>query len=342
MTDVRALLSGTDIFSPLSDPELGLLARHCELTEYRDGEVVFRAGSPSDRFFIVRSGSVLLTETDADGKPAGIARYIAGEYFGEMEVFENVPRLVDARAEGTVSLLSVPGHGLRFDEMIQAQPALGTRVLHRLLSLIAGRVRHANSLVSEKSPWLEGVRRRLFLDRLTGLWNRTYLDDELPGIVGSAEGRIALVMVKPDNFKQINDAHGHAAGDGALRYIAEELCRALEPGASAVRYHGDEYLVILPGADRFRAERAAETIKERLEAAEFARFTGGTPFAMPFSLGVAAACRCTPAESGRLVALAFELMMEARNSGGARIVTGSLEPSDSEPSGRTVTAGGDA
>jgi diguanylate cyclase (GGDEF)-like protein len=83
----------------------------------------------------------------------------------------------------------------------------------------------------------------------TGLHNRRHLDVQLPWLIEHSEGRpLSVIMVDIDHFKRVNDAHGHAAGDRVLRTVAGVLdAHAQSVGGEAIRYGGEEFLVLLPG-----------------------------------------------------------------------------------------------
>jgi diguanylate cyclase (GGDEF)-like protein len=104
-------------------------------------------------------------------------------------------------------------------------------------------------------------------DHLTGAFNRRYLYDmALPAELERArrhKGWLSMVMCDLDHFKKINDLHGHPAGDAVLKAFAELLKSGTRSLDAVVRFGGEEFLLLLPGAD---AERAAETA-ERLRVA---------------------------------------------------------------------------
>jgi diguanylate cyclase (GGDEF)-like protein len=101
-------------------------------------------------------------------------------------------------------------------------------------------------------------------DPLTGLYNRRALDvigeRELDAARQKCEPCSAL-MLDLDEFKQVNDSLGHKAGDASLRAVAEMLTHVIRPHDLATRLGGDEFFVLLPGAD----ERTTQEIVERLE-----------------------------------------------------------------------------
>ena len=113
-------------------------------------------------------------------------------------------------------------------------------------------------------------------DGLTGLMNRRSLENRVRTL--RHEGvDFALVMADLDHFKDLNDSHGHEAGDRALRVFSETLRREVRAGDLACRYGGEEFAIVLPGADRHAAAEIVERIQEALRQAtgrgETATFT---------------------------------------------------------------------
>ncbi len=97
-------------------------------------------------------------------------------------------------------------------------------------------------------------------DPLTGLANRRTFTARVEALASRADARFAVIMVDADNFKRLNDTRGHAEGDRALVAIAEALRSGIRPGDCVGRYGGEEFIVLLPGADAAAAEAAAERL----------------------------------------------------------------------------------
>lgn len=128
------------------------------------------------------------------------------------------------------------------------------------------------------------------IDGLTGLYNRATID----GLVGEARLRASerhappcsLLLLDIDHFKAINDRHGHAVGDAALRSIATAMREATRSGDAIGRFGGEEFVVLLPGTDAAGALQLAERIRARVEQHELRSAAG--PIRLTVSIGVAA------------------------------------------------------
>jgi two-component system cell cycle response regulator len=127
-------------------------------------------------------------------------------------------------------------------------------------------------------------------DSLTGLYNQRYLRRHLSSLMENGPGhQLAVLMVDVDHFKSVNDRYGHAAGDRALRLIADSLRVNTRVFDSVARYGGEEFVVVMPGTGSVEATAAAERLRRAVEEIEFSA-TVGTRAPLTVSVGVA----CTP------------------------------------------------
>ena len=159
----------------------------------------------------------------------------------------------------------------------------------------------------------ERTRYEALHDPLTGLANRTLLRDRLEHALARREhGATAAVFVDLDNFKQINDAHGHAAGDAVLAEIAQRLHTAVRPGDTVARLGGDEFVALCEGID----EEAALAVGRRLQdAIQIPLGASGTEHRLTASIGIALG----ESDGDALLAAADAATYRAKAAGGGRI-----------------------
>ena len=312
-----ALLGKASLFSQFSQEELGIIARYSEYRECAAGEVIFPEGSHREELYLIKKGTVAIRRHEEGDGEQDIAQFVGGEVFGEMDLLDTAPRSASAVAEGAATLLVFP-HGLEFNDLLEKHPDVFARILRKLLGVIAGRIRAIDRLISEKTPWIEDLKKQLLRDRLTGLYNRAFLEEELPKIV-SVHPRTCLLVVKPDNFKTINDTFGHEAGDKTLMLLADAVKSRLKDGDLGARYRGDEYCVIMPGRGAREAAEAAEGLRAAVRGIDVQKATGSTSVTLTGSVGVSVH-PAPSADAKSLVTRAFERMWEARGAGGDRVL----------------------
>ena len=128
----------------------------------------------------------------------------------------------------------------------------------------------AHAVVALENARLHGmVERQALVDGLTGLANRRAASDALHAEAARAERLetpLSVVLADLDEFKEVNDAHGHAVGDEVLRVVAEVLRETLRESDVAGRWGGEEFLLLLPGADEEGAAQLAERVRVALAA----------------------------------------------------------------------------
>ena len=163
----------------------------------------------------------------------------------------------------------------------------------------------------------EKLRTQSLRDPLTGLYNRRYMEDALERYVSLSErtgGATAVLMIDLDNFKLLNDQHGHAKGDAVLRDVASQLVGGLRPSDVVCRYGGDELLVILPGCGLEDAALKAENLRQRIAGLSDVHET-----AVSASFGVAAIPE-TATGANELIAIADSALYRAKGAGKNRVV----------------------
>ena len=123
------------------------------------------------------------------------------------------------------------------------------------------------------------VERQARVDSLTGIANRRQCEDALHTEIARAERHdvpLTLVLADLDNFKSINDEHGHEAGDNVLRAFAAILKQTVREVDVAARWGGEEFALLLPGTDPAGAIQLAERVRHALSERTFSGRSGAT------------------------------------------------------------------
>jgi diguanylate cyclase (GGDEF)-like protein len=167
------------------------------------------------------------------------------------------------------------------------------------------------------------------IDGMTGLYNRRYFMETAEAAFAHAlwTGQpFAALMIDVDNFKQINDTHGHIVGDRVLTELAHTCREHVRPGDIVGRYGGDEFTIMVPGITSLRAVQLAEQL-----ARPVARVLGsdGKPLAYRVSIGIA---ECLPGgDLPTLLTHADLAMYEAKRAGGSCWRIFGAEPAGIKP-----------
>ena len=135
----------------------------------------------------------------------------------------------------------------------------------------------------------EKLKRNALYDYLTGLANRLLFSDRLRFSIIQAKrkaGKIALMFIDLDNFKPVNDTHGHEAGDLLLKYAAKRIKNCTRESDTVGRVGGDEFVVLLPSIDKAQeALKVAEKIRNEINKPF--ELSGFPPIDISSSIGVA-------------------------------------------------------
>lgn len=163
------------------------------------------------------------------------------------------------------------------------------------------------------------LRRRAETDGLTGLLNRRAFAERAADLLAGAsryDDKLAVLMIDIDHFKQLNDQHGHAVGDQALKALGQVLRASTRRGDLACRYGGEEFCVLLRHGDAHAAAR----FDERVRAALQQRLREDVPaVTFDFSTGVAELAR-DDHDIEALLRRADAALYEAKAAGRARLV----------------------
>ena len=253
----RSLFDGLELFRNVSADDLRDLLQRCHRRDIATGEILLSPGVSNDRIYIILSGSLNIHV----GSPEAprLRSMETGSCVGEMSIIEDRdPSAYVVAAENTHMLVI---HKDVLWEMIHASHEF----TKNLLMILSDRVRSYNHVIAANYGEIRKFERHATTDALTGLTNRHAMQESFPDEVASCVQRgvpVSLIMIDVDNFKTFNDRFGHIAGDRALSAVASILRAQFRPDDLLVRYGGDEFAILLPGATADEAATIAERVRK--------------------------------------------------------------------------------
>lgn len=179
-----------------------------------------------------------------------------------------------------------------------------------LLEGLTGWLRNSSEDLRRLTERVQRLEQLAMIDPLTGLLNRRGLEEAVTREEGRARRygtSIAAALIDVDSLKDINDRYGHAAGDALLQAMGASLRAHARASDSVARYGGDEFVVLLPDADRSGAVAFIERVRNAVQSV---RLADDVAVALRFSAGVA-----SRAETGSLhdtIALADHRLVAAK------------------------------
>jgi diguanylate cyclase (GGDEF)-like protein len=303
ITNGVRVLAGVTIALPLGDEVLTLLRQATPLPEHgalllvRNGRVL--AGGPEGAPVRIEDGRVELGGTTFAAQSAPLS------------------------AGGTSLLAVEPVEAIEaLTERYRRFVLLAAAITLLLAAALAGRLARP---IAQVVGDVARLTRQAHTDALTGLANRreltARLDDELARAARNGTN-LSFVIGDLDDFKAINDRHGHQTGDTILREVAAVLTRSIRETDLAVRFGGEEFVLVLPGARLVHAHRAVDTIRTALTAIEV-ETPRGDVVGVTASFGVAE--YPTYATPEALLAAADAALYQAKRAGKNRVATSTVE-----------------
>lgn len=254
----RTLLDSLELFKGVRPDDVYELLQRCDRQDLAAGELLLSPGAKNEHVFIVLSGSLNIHVGSVDTPT--LATMDVGACVGEMSIIEDRdPSAFVIGAEQSHLLLI---HQTVLWEMVDASHDFAKN----LLVVLSERVRSHNRVIADSFGEMKKFEIHATTDALTGLANRHAMQETFPREIAlclAKEKPIAMMMIDVDNFKQFNDMFGHIAGDRALSAVSKVLRSQFRPRDLLVRYGGDEFSILLPGAN----QEQALTIGERVRTA---------------------------------------------------------------------------
>lgn len=301
------LFCGID--ADLVKPTLG----RCVCLSVAAGATLLAPGDHNTSLFLVVGGRLLVYLEDPGGR-----HYLAlevGDCAGEMS-------FIDGRTASAHVVASVDSRVLEIKHADVLALVDGASLFARnLLRVMSSRVRNDNTHLQRSFHLQREYERAAKTDLLTGVHNRRWMDEMFPRQLARSvrSGHpLALLMVDIDRFKRLNDTYGHRNGDIVLKAVARRLAETLRPTDFLVRYGGEEFVAMLPGAGEQAALTAAERLRSAVETADYKAPEPYTLLQVTVSIGVAL---LEPGESvEQLIERADRALYQAKAAGRNRVM----------------------
>lgn len=173
------------------------------------------------------------------------------------------------------------------------------------------------------------LRTLVFLDGLTGVFNRRYFDQQLAlewARASRSGTALSMILLDVDHFKLYNDHYGHQAGDECLRLVAQTLKSSLRRPADLVaRYGGEEFACILPDTPFQDAMGLAQELEQKLRACKIPHARSNVAPVVTASMGLATRVAGSLGDASALIGLADQQLYNAKQSGRARVCGAPLD-----------------
>lgn len=180
-------------------------------------------------------------------------------------------------------------------------------------------LKKAQNKIDALTTELQETISKLIIDPLTKITNRKGLIDDLNSAIKAGKKKelpLVLLMIDADNFKSLNDKHGHVAGDKVLYFFAQSIKSVLRSGDTVYRYGGEEFTVVLNRCDREQAFIVADKIRSKIEQSHLI-YSGKT---IKMTVSVGATMHHAGDSYDDFIARADEALYRAKKEGKNRTV----------------------
>jgi diguanylate cyclase (GGDEF)-like protein len=272
-------------------------------------------GAAAGRATMRRSAEDRLNEVARAGEPESFARAL---HAAEAAVID-AGQLAEIQLGGASALAAPLGATEEGDRVIgMVSVARGDRPFTAGERELFAYLTNQASVSVENVDLHETVQRQAVTDELTGLFNHRRFQEVMTAEVERARRyghELGLIMLDIDNFKQVNDTHGHLQGDMVLREVAQVLRQSSREIDEPARYGGEEMAVALPQTDLEGAVQFAERVRRRIEALELPLLDSDGVLRVTASFGAASLAAAGGVDKDALVAAADGALYQAKRAG---------------------------
>ncbi len=303
-TDIKNLLVLQNVAPETVSGVLG----SCPITVLEKGQVLLRTGQINQRLYLILSGQLAVFLDYPDGVPVAILEQ--GETVGELSVIGDNPAAAWVVAQQQSRVLEVDETS--FWRMISVSHAFACN----MLLLLSDRLRSSDETILKNIRLRKRFQRDAMVDALTGLYNRRWLDLQLPRLINRHQQSgipLCAILFDIDHFKVFNDRHGHDIGDDVLAMVAKTTMLSIRPTDLSARYGGEEFVVLLAGVGIDLAWIVAERLRRAIESERIVIEDGTRLPSVTVSLGIAEVKKEDSADS--VLRRADAAMYSAKNTG---------------------------
>ncbi|ATJ81242.1 diguanylate cyclase [Halomonas beimenensis] len=274
--------------------------------------------SPDDRFDLGDTYCRLMLDvedvfhTSQAGADERINGHPCYQQFG-LESYIGTPLHLNGEVWGTLNFSSPhPRH----------QPFTQVEIeLVRLIADAVERVITDQAEIDQVRQELDRMADKASRDYLTGLPNRSYLDQHVEELIQAHDTRdepFSLAVVDIDHFKQVNDTHGHDTGDTVLQWLGARISESLRDGDLVARTGGEEFVIVMRRAHAPEARKVVERVREHIKS-EAVMLEDGHELPITFSSGLSEHTKGEP--FSRLFKRADKALYAAKHAGRDRVKT---------------------
>ena len=258
-TELLDELSGAEIFKNVDLSQLQDHLSEIRQLEITRGDILLSISRSNEEIHFLVEGELKIC-LDRNGSNE-IALVLPGDCVGEISIIDDRPPSAYVKATTDSKVISINRSVLV--EMYQKQ----TELAANLLKLIANRFRQNTAVLTRSVELQREYQDKSERDGLTGIYNRSWMNEVFPKQIELSrhlDQKISMLLIDADHFKNVNDEFGHRAGDATLVELANSISCCLQESDLLVRYGGEEFVVLMPGASLSQARVISENIRRKV------------------------------------------------------------------------------